>query len=212
MIITISLILIYASMIAFLLVGYIYKSIAIINIAKKRGIDNAWMGFIPILQGYVFGDIYDNINEYHDKITGFGAVLRFINLVCCILLGVCAYRHYVYGFTPIYTTGVFLLMLRIFNLKVAFKIYKDYSPQSWILLGVLSILFGIDFMILFCIRKNVPVSMCFTQADEWMFESNKPALKMLWNQYHYSRNKQTWYEFLLMNFTPVQFRWYQPNG
>ncbi len=199
---------IYLFILLILFVSYIFKSIAIAGMAKRRGIDNSWLGFIPIAQSFMLGSILDNINAYRHKKTYYGIILLTLNIIYVALSSSAVWLFQ--SNISVITVSLLTPTIRIFNLIIAFLIFKDYTPKSWVLFGILSAIFQLDFIFIFCLRKKVPVSMCFSQQDEWQFEMNQPQLQMLWNGFHSQPVKtQSWAEFLMMNFVPAQQNSYQ---
>lgn len=197
-------------LIAFLIASviFVFEAIAISGMAKRRGIENTWLAFIPVAQKFMLGKILDNINAYRHKKTFFSVVLAAINLVV-IALSVGAYLSY-RSQIPYIILSILQPISHVLNVVVLFLIYKDYSVKSWLVFGILSLFMNLDFIFLFCLRKVVPISMCFSKQDEWQFEMNENQLQLLWAGYHMQPYKtQTWAEFLMMNFVPVQQ--YNPN-
>lgn len=182
-------------------IGYIFKSIGIYTLAKRRGLSNSVLAFIPMTQEYVLGQIFDNINEYRQSYSNYRTILLILSII-----------------TTIFTSSSSLLMsgdinwflvliiptvwvtFRVFKLIVLFNIYKEYAPDCAIAYFILSVVLYIDFIFLFIIRKNVPVSMCFTPQEEWQFEQNNAQLQQLWEEYHSSPITCSWEQFLSLNF------------
>lgn len=177
-----------------LLVFYIFGAIGIHTMAKRRGIENPWLAYIPVAQFYVIGSIFDNINAYKNKQTNYKVILLIIGLISS--------GSGLAGIDPVLPMIV-SLGFRGLYLYCLFFIYKDYLSGNEVLFLILSTIFQIDYIFLFAIRKKVPVSMCFREEDEWQFPGNKPQLQMLWNQYYTTPQMQSWTEFLISNFRPI---------
>lgn len=180
-----------------LILAFIYfaQAIGIYEIAKRRGIKNTWLSFIPFGQQFLLGAILDNISAYKYKKTNY----RFL-LLGIIILG---YSLTYVGNNTLtlmaIVTNIYLLLLKF----VYFFIYKDYTPKHAFTFILLSVIISCEFVFIFMLRKNVPVSMCFSMQDEWQFEVNQPRLQILWNEYHSSPQMQSWSEFLTANFVPI---------
>lgn len=187
-------------------IGYIFNSFGLYELAKRRSIDNPWLTFIPIARNYIIGEVYDNINSYQLKQTNFKVILLVFSLCISGFNGSSAtffMGAVAFGVT---VSAIVNVVFRIFVLISLYEIYQDYSPDNAVLLIVLSAIFYIDFFVLFFIRKNVPVSMCFTKIDAYLFERNKQQLKFLWDDYHKNPQFQiqSWAEFLNANFVPIR--------
>lgn len=187
---------IIAILILIVLILFIFKAIGIASLAKRRNINNYWFAFIPIMQDYMLGKVLDNINSFKYRKTNYCFGLFIMN---CYIVPVSILAMFTEMPQILYSlNGIVSLLYRILLMVVCFKIYKDYSPKNWFLLGLLSIFFHMEEILLLTIRKKVPVSMCFNEDDEWLFESNQPQLKMLWKNYHSYKPTQTFGEYLIM--------------
>lgn len=186
-----------------ILIGYIFKAIGFYTIAKRRGINNPWLAFIPLAQEYIMGDIYDNINAYKFKQTNYKILLLVLVLITSTSSGYTNVSMFALSTFLFWVTSIVSIVFRVFSLIAIFNIFKEYSPKNAVLFLVLSICLYVDFIFIFAIRKNVPVTMCFAPQDEWMFEANRPRLQSLWNQFHSIPQMQSWEQFLMANFTPA---------
>lgn len=175
---------------------YVIGAVGINTMAKRRGIDNAWLAYIPIAQVYIVGCIIDNINAYKNKKTDFKIILLILSILGSGS-GSFVATEFSYGIAILLSLG-----FRATYLYALYFIFKDYSKDSEVLWIVLSAIFQIDFIVLFALRKKVPISMCFRAEDEWQFDANKLQLQSLWNQYHTTPQMQDWTGFLITNFTP----------
>lgn len=199
-------------------IAFIFKAIAISGMTKRRGIKNSWLCFVPVAQNFMFGHILDNINAYNNKKTYFGIALLIISIinVICVFL---AYFDPFFIDVNVYNI-LYLInpITHILNLVISIFIFKDYSNRSWGIFSVISVFFGLNFIFIFFLRKKVPVSMCFIKQDQHLFDLNEQHLQMLWNNYHSIKPQmQTWDQFLLLNFIPMQYtnmgganNWQQP--
>lgn len=140
-------------------IGIVLKGIALNVMAKRREIGvMGLLCFVPILQNYVLGAVFDDINEIH-KPTSYRYILLVLSIVTACVGSVVAidfmyYSHISIGLFAILVT----LAYQVCKFIVLYKVYKEYSPTSAVGLLILSILLGLDWVILFVIRKNEPVS------------------------------------------------------
>lgn len=186
------------------------NAFGIYEMAKRRGLSQPWLALVPFGQQYLIGEILDSISAYRNKKTNF----RFI------ILGIVVFGFFLAGITETigFASTIMLALFNVYNfiLKgIYFFIYRDYVPKHAIALIIISIFIQCETIIIFCIRKQVPVSMCFTKEDEWRFDANKLTLQVLWSQYHTSKNQAfvenpmqaaqipSWTEFLRENFRPI---------
>lgn len=59
---------------------HIFQAFALYSISKKRGYDKAWLSFIPIVNAYVLGGIYDNIKMHkRTQISNFSSAVNMAN-------------------------------------------------------------------------------------------------------------------------------------
>lgn len=54
------------------LAGYVLRGIATVNMSKARGLQNGWLGFVPIVRDYQLGEIAGDIEIGDKKITNTG--------------------------------------------------------------------------------------------------------------------------------------------
>lgn len=159
-------------LLAVAVLSYVFSSIGMYTLAKKRGMKNAFLAFIPVASIYLLGKIADDINVTMNKKSNYGQKL----LVTCIPIivvselysvfaGVSAYVVSEFSRLPIYILMVILLVclvvvvLGVFFLvymyMCLYKIFKEYSPKKSKTMLVLSILFPIlGDIFIFAIRNN----------------------------------------------------------
>lgn len=194
-----------------IVVLYLPSAFGYYEVSKRRYIPNNWLAFFPFGQQFILGAITDNIYAYKNKKTYYRFIfpgLLVFPLVVYLLSDVIKLQNTT---TLIIITAIMLLHYYIFvliNKVILFVIYKEYSPKNAILFLILSICFFVlDYVFIFVIRKNVPVSMCFKMEDEWKFKANSHKLQLLWNEYHTNEGYQTqfesWSSFLIKNFVPI---------
>ena len=63
------------------LVGYILRGVATVNMSKARGLQNGWLGFIPIVRDYQLGEIAGDIEIGDKKITNTGIWLVVVPII-----------------------------------------------------------------------------------------------------------------------------------
>jgi len=122
---------------------YIIGSIGLMKIAQNKGIDDAWLAWIPFVNLYILGKIVDNFDLGSANINKLELVLP---LVAIASGGI--------AFIPIIGQ---MLSLAIFVLYIFtfIKLYKMYVPSQYVLYTVLSCL-GLFSIMFFLIRNNTP--------------------------------------------------------
>jgi hypothetical protein len=126
---------------------YIFFAFSLYKLAQKRGVDLAWLAWIPIAQFYVIGKMVKTVKISTFEVPSLEIVLPVAMLAASLLGGIL-----VIGWL-INLAYLVLLVLTAYNL------YKQYVPESAILYTVLSI-FGITVPFFFLkFSKMDPVNM-----------------------------------------------------
>ncbi len=125
------------------LVFYVLNSIALMTMANNRGIDNAWLAWIPFGCFYIAGKLSGptKIGEYKIPTEWAlnGVLLAKLLFHNVALLG-----------------PVSSLLFIVYGLYVVHMIYKQYAEQSAVLYTVFSVI-GLAPIFLFMIRNNEAV-------------------------------------------------------
>lgn len=110
------------------IVLYIFESLSIYTIAKKRGIENPWLAWIPFANLWIIGQIGDYYNAREGKPD---QKLRVWTL--CLGLGI---------FIPFF--GVFsIIAAAVLSYICIYKFLKSVNPENSVLMLVLMIVFEI---------------------------------------------------------------------
>lgn len=137
-----------AGMVAFftivLLVFYVLKSIGLMTMASNKGVDNAWLAWIPVADLYIAGLILEEMDLFGTNLDNMGLWLPGIMVSCCIL-----------GFIPV-IGFIFNLAMMLFFLFFAYNLFKLYNPEQATLYTILSI-FGLWPVFIFILRNQQPV-------------------------------------------------------
>ncbi len=75
----------YLAIFALGLTEYIISSIAFFRIARKRGVSNPWLAWIPIAKTWIFGSIVDNFESEKGSKRKFRVILLTLSLVISAL-------------------------------------------------------------------------------------------------------------------------------
>ena len=166
------------------LVTYILSAVALYTIAKRRGLKNPWLAWIPIADCWLLGSLSDQyqyvVNGQHKskrKLLLFFRILTAILGVSLIGLLVSLCVHVVDSLTwgPMVSASLPSILHPVSNLVIAalpligisiayavfrymalYDIYKSLDPANCVLFLVLSILFGITepFFLFFSRNKD----------------------------------------------------------
>lgn len=132
--------------VALLIVFYVFSSLSYYTMANNRGIDNAWMAWIPIVNLWLKGQLVDDFVLMGEKRLDHAS----ITLLALSILSIALSSVNVLG-TIIYICSW------VYNLLFQYRLYKLYKPESAILFLVLGIVFPIVTpFFLFSIRNNEP--------------------------------------------------------
>lgn len=136
--------LIAVSMIIFL-VFYVLKSIGLMTMAANKGIENAWLAWIPVADLYIAGSILGEMDVFGNHLDNLGLWLPLVMVGGCVL-----------AMIP-FLGMIFSLAMMLFFLLFAYNLFNLYSPEQAILYTILSIL-GLWAIFIFILRNNQPVS------------------------------------------------------
>ncbi len=145
-------------------VMYVFQALGIYSIAKRRGIEYAWMAWIPVVNYYMFGKVADEYNARVDgKKTSYAWGLLIGSIVTLVLALVMIPMAFTAIFAPVFWVGVavvyFVLLavsitMAVFQYIALYKIYKS-TTESCVVLLVLSILFSFIMpFVLFAVRNG----------------------------------------------------------
>ncbi|MBQ8605601.1 MAG: hypothetical protein IJ408_02590 [Clostridia bacterium] len=147
------------------IVTYIFNSLAIYEIARRRGIQYAIFAFIPVCSDLLLGSIADDINKTMNKKTNYAIKLVILNAIVSTLSLVVG--MFMVIFSAMQVVGMLILCYLVFFIVqaiticysvyyyiVLYRIFNEYAPSSAVLFEILSILFGINAFLLFAIRNN----------------------------------------------------------
>ncbi len=126
------------------LVLYVFKSIGFMAMASHKGIENAWLAWLPIADLYIAGLIVEEMEIFGIRINNLSLMLPVIMVGSAIL-----------AFIPV-VGQIISLAVFIFFLFYLYRLFSIYSPSQATLFTVLSILCLWPIFI-FMVRNNQPV-------------------------------------------------------
>ena len=124
------------------IVLYVIYSYSLYKMAVKQGVENPWMAFIPIAQGYILGKLIKDLKVFNFEIPQIEIVLPVASLIVLVLSQVD-----ILG-------GLLSLANFILNLLVLNKLYNMYKPENATLYTILSI-FGLPVPFIFLSIKDL---------------------------------------------------------
>ena len=151
----------------FAVVSYILSAAGMYAIAKRRGINNAWLAWIPVASGWILGSISD---QYQYVVKG---KVRYNRIILISLLGASAlFNGISSGSTQLLMEGsanvlgvlgggflasVVGIACTVFHFIALYDLYCSCNPQNSVLFLVLSIVFGITepFFVFGCRNKDL---------------------------------------------------------
>ncbi|WP_054695194.1 hypothetical protein [Syntrophomonas palmitatica] len=126
------------------IVFYILKSIALTTMAANRGIENPWLGWIPVGDLYIAGTLLGEMELFGYRLTNLGLWVPVAYVGGTIL-----------GMIPV-IGALFSIALLVFAVIFTYNLFKIYSTQA-VLFTVLSILLCLWPVFLFVVRNNQPI-------------------------------------------------------
>ena len=118
-----------------LLARHILMSIGIYKIAVRRNIDSAFLAFIPGINSYILGSIYDDVNKTMNKTSKNSVKLVTLNIVT-LLVGIISFPFvFFYLFvSSISQPAMMLSVLASLVFAVLFVLYVIYLAYFYITL------------------------------------------------------------------------------
>lgn len=125
---------------------YILKSIGITALASNRGLENPWMGWIPVGDLYLIGKLLNS------EMNLFGYQVKQLEIVFpAVMVGAC-----VLGAVPLIGWLLGLASL-VFGIAVLYYLFDMYTSNA-VLFTVLSVIPGLGAIFIFAIRNNPPLN------------------------------------------------------
>lgn len=125
---------------------YVFYAFSLFKLAQKRGVENAWLAWIPIAQFYIIGKLVKTVKISTFEVPSLEIVLP-VGFLAVMLLGAIPLIGWL-----IYLAYLVVMVLSMYNL------YKQYVPENAVLYTILSI-FGITIPFFFLkFSKMEPVN------------------------------------------------------
>ncbi len=133
---------------AIAIILYVFQSIALSQLAKKNNMANPWMAWIPVANMYLLGKMGFEMYAPKEKRN---------EVFTWVLLG-CSAASILLSDTSI--SGLITLALTVFNTWAYYYIFNKINNKNCVLYTVLTAIFGLGGIFLYCNRKN------FVAADD----------------------------------------------
>jgi len=133
---------------------YVLQALALQTMAKRRGMDNTWLAWVPVGSSWLLGAMADDINARQGKKTSYGIVL-LVTTAACMGAGV---SLFLIPFLGLFS-GLFSIAVMVVYYIALYEIYRDYAPKNAVPYLVLSILLGIQWLLLFLLREKRPLTL-----------------------------------------------------
>ncbi len=145
---------------------YVFSSLMFYRLAQKRGVEHAWLAWIPYANLYLHGQIAGPMNLFGKiRIEKTGLVLLLAPLAVwasCLILGVLAmipFLGILFGIVGALLGFVGPLALLVLNLCILYRIYSPYLPRNTVLVYTLVSIIGVTVpFFIFSILKKEPIS------------------------------------------------------
>lgn len=165
---------ILAVVLAVALVFWVFRSIGLYTIAKRRGIGNAWLAWIPIGCDWVRGSVSDQYQHLvKGKVTSRRKILLVLNAIGLVIglgSGILTVLQTIAAqtnvgvvslgiaglLTPVLTWGVGIAVL-VFNHICSFDLYRSCNPENAVVFLVLGIVLPVTepFFYFACRKKDL---------------------------------------------------------
>ena len=127
-------------------VAYVLTALGLMKLAQNKGIENAWLAWIPLANLYLLGKIVETVSIGTWEIPRLEVVLPLV-AVGYLLLG----RIPVLGF-------IIGLAMVVFAGFVLHRLFSKYRPDQAVLYTVLSIVLGLFWVFVFIIRDDKEIA------------------------------------------------------
>ncbi|MCH5304660.1 MAG: hypothetical protein J1E41_07330, partial [Ruminococcus sp.] len=127
---------------------YIFQSLALYTIAKKRNIENAWLAWIPLASLYIVGKIGDHFLAKKGKNYNLAIVLLIVAAVAfvCNIISSSGFFGAIGGLCSI--AAVVLQFICIY------QFYKGVNSNSAVVMLVFSIIFSVAMPFILFSQRN----------------------------------------------------------
>lgn len=134
------------------IICYVFNSLGLYSMAKKRNFDHPWLAWIPIAQNYLMGDLINDdvsIGSWH--IPYAKIFLPLMGFALAVVMTILSFIPYLGVFMGL----ILSLALSFYYYTAQFWLYSIYAKEHRVLYLVLSIIFPfLGPIFVFIIRNN----------------------------------------------------------
>lgn len=153
---------------------YVFLSLGLMTIAKRRGIEKPWFAWIPVVNSLLLGRIAD---DYDEKVAGekndYGkkcmiseiaasaaaCIFATVAVVFAIFAVVLEDRGYSIIFAVMIIIGFLMMMVpvvfcAVYEFKALYRVFKSCDKENYVTYFVLSLIFGIGGIFAFVCRNK----------------------------------------------------------
>ena len=141
-----------------LLVGiglYILQSLGLYSIAKRRGLDNPWMAWVPVVNMYLLGIIADELVTLNGRKNWNMRWLILYGLCAVIVLELLSFIPFI-GFLFSMLAGLCSMGVAVIEYFAVYELFKEYEEKNAVLYLVLSIIISPILSIFIFLLRNKP--------------------------------------------------------
>ena len=124
------------------IIAYVMFSLGLMTLAKNKGIENAWLAWIPIGNLFILGKIVETVDIGTWKIPRLDIILPVSVPAMCLL-----------NLIPV-IGWILSIAYAVFLGFVLYKLFMKYRPAQAVLYTVLSVVLGLVWVFVFVIRND----------------------------------------------------------
>ena len=166
----IAMLVIYLILFVFIAVSYVLQGMGMYTIAKRRGIHNPWMAWVPFANSWMLGSISDQFRYVaYGQVTIRRKWLLATSIGVSVSASVWAVTHIIFTFSGSFGFGFVLYLLAwlaymavmvlytVMNYKSLYDLYKSCNPRTALVFLLLSIFVGYPqpFFVFVCRNKDL---------------------------------------------------------
>ncbi len=138
-----------STLILYLIIAWIFRSIGLYHLAKNRGISHAWFSWVPFLSQYILGRLINDKVVLGDNIvtTHASFFLPFLGLLTSSITTEMNEISWI--------CSVFTLAVWVYETSALWRLFKIYRPKSRCSFTIWSLILTSGFFI-FAIRNDKP--------------------------------------------------------
>ena len=104
---------------------YVLRSIGLYTMAKNRGIENAWLAWVPVGNSWLLGQIADEVNSRQGKKTNYSLIL----LVLTAVTAAGGFSLVLLPFSALLSAPLSLAASVVYFIAL-YDVYQDYAPKN----------------------------------------------------------------------------------